>query len=134
MGGQSTSTQTVQSQSAPWAAAQPVLQTMLSQIGTGLNNTGLTSAESSALDTLKNNAAAGNPYTGQIASYAQSLLNGGGATAQAGNVQDNLASQLADAIREWQHGWEQSGTYRAACTDPVGRRQLRQFAVCRRGP
>jgi hypothetical protein len=92
MGGQSTSTQTVQSQSAPWAAAQPALQTMLGQISTGLNNTGLTSAENSALDTLKNNAGAGNPYAGQIASYAQSLLNGGGATAQAGNVQDNLAS------------------------------------------
>jgi hypothetical protein len=92
MGGQSTSTQTVQSQSAPWAAAQPALQTMLSQIGTGLNNTGLTSAENSALDTLKNNAAAGNPYTGPIADYAQSLLSGGGATGQAGNVKDNLAT------------------------------------------
>jgi hypothetical protein len=92
MGGQSTSTQTVQSQSSPWAAAQPALQTILGQIGTGLNNTGLTSAESSALDTLKNNAASGNPYAGQIAGNAQSLLNGGGATAQAGNVQDNLAT------------------------------------------
>ncbi|MCS3726465.1 tail fiber domain-containing protein [Bradyrhizobium betae] len=69
---------------------------MLSQIGAGLNNTGLTSAEGSALDTLKNNAAAGNPYAGQIASYAQSLLSGGGATAQAANVQDNLA-----AYRNW---------------------------------
>jgi hypothetical protein len=96
MGGQSTSTQTAQSQSAPWTAAQPALQTMLSQIGTGLNNTGLTSAESSALDTLKNNAAAGNPYAGQIAGYAQSMLNGGDATAQAANVQNNLA-----AYRNW---------------------------------
>lgn len=92
MGGQSTSTQTQQSQTAPWAVAQPALQTMLSQISTGLNNTGLTSAESSALDTLKSNAAAGNPYAGQIAGYAQSLLNGGGATAQTGNVQDTLAA------------------------------------------
>ncbi|MFZ5717352.1 MAG: tail fiber domain-containing protein [Bradyrhizobium sp.] len=92
MGGQSTSTQTVQSQSAPWAAAQPALQTMLSQISSGLNNTGLTSAETSALDTLKNNAAAGNPFAGQIANYAQSLLNGGGANAQASNVQDNLST------------------------------------------
>jgi len=92
MGGQSTSTQTTQSQSAPWAAAQPALQTMLNQISAGLNNTGLTSAESSALDTLKNNAAAGNPYADQIAGYAQSLLTGGGANAQAGNVQDNLAA------------------------------------------
>lgn len=92
MGGQSTSTQTQQSQTTPWAAAQPALQTMLGQIGTGLNNTGLTSAESSALDTLKSNAASGNPFAGQISGYAQSLLNGGGATAQAGNVQDNLAA------------------------------------------
>ncbi|HXH43606.1 MAG TPA: tail fiber domain-containing protein [Bradyrhizobium sp.] len=92
MGGQSTSTQTMQSQSAPWVAAQPALQAMLGQVSAGLNNTGLTSAESSALDTLKNNAAAGNPYAGQIAGYAQSLLSGGGATAQSGNVQDNLAS------------------------------------------
>ncbi|MBC9876323.1 tail fiber domain-containing protein [Bradyrhizobium sp. INPA01-394B] len=96
MGGQSTSTQTVQSQSAPWTAAQPALQTMLSQIGTGLNNTGLTSAEGSALDSLKNNAAAGNPYAGQIADYARSMLNGGDATAQAANVQNNLA-----AYRNW---------------------------------
>ena len=92
MGGQSTSTQTQQSQTTPWAAAQPALQTMLGQIGTGLNNTGLTSAESSALDTLKSNAASGNPFAGQISGYAQSLLNGGGATAQAGNVLDNLAA------------------------------------------
>ena len=92
MGGTSTSTQTQQSQTEPWAVAQPMLQTMLGQIGTGLNNTGLTSAESSALDTLQSNAAHGNPYAGQIAGYAQSLLNGGGAMAQAGNVQDNLTT------------------------------------------
>src|SRR5262249_50821665 len=92
MGGQSTSTQTQQSQTAPWVAAQPMLQAILGQVGTGLNNAGLTPAESSALDTLRSNAAHGNPYAGQIAGYAQSLLDGGGATGQAGNVQDNLAS------------------------------------------
>jgi hypothetical protein len=92
MGGQSTTTQTQQSQSAPWQAAQPMLQGILSQIGTGLNNTGLTPAETSALDTLQQNAAQGNPYAGQIGNYAQSLLNGGGATAQAPNVQSNLST------------------------------------------
>jgi endosialidase-like protein len=92
MGGQSTTTQTQQSQSAPWQAAQPVLQGILSQIGTGLNNTGLTSAETDALNTLQQNAAQGNPYAGQIAGYAQSLLNGGGATAQTPNVQGNLST------------------------------------------
>lgn len=92
MGGQSSSTQTQQSQTTPWAAAQPALQGILSQLSGSLNNTGLTTAETNALDTLKNNAALGNPYAGQIGGYAQSLLNGGGANAQAGNVQDNLAT------------------------------------------
>ena len=98
MGGQSSSTQTQQSQTTPWTAAQPMLQGILSQLGTGLNNTGLTSAETGALNTLQGNASQGNPYAGQIGGYAQSLLNGGGANAQAGNVQGNLGafqSQLA---------------------------------------
>lgn len=90
MGGQSSSTQTQQSQSAPWTPAQPMLQAILGQIGTGLNNTGLTGAEAGALDQLSQNAAKGNPYAGQIGGYAQSLLSGGGANAQAGNVQSNL--------------------------------------------
>lgn len=92
MGGQSSTTQTQQSQSAPWQAAQPMLQGILGQLGTDLGNTGLTSAENGALTTLRNNAALGNPYAGQVGSYAESLLNGGGANAQAPNVQSNLAS------------------------------------------
>ncbi len=92
MGGQSTTTSTQQSQSAPWAAAQPMLQTILGQIGSNLNNTGLTSAETGALNTLQSNAAQGNPYAGQIGGYAQSLLGGGGANAQAPNVQSNLGT------------------------------------------
>ncbi len=90
MGGQSSSTQTQQSQTAPWQAAQPVLQGILGQLGTNLNNTGLTGAETGALNTLQSNAAQGDPFAGQINSYAQSLLNGGGANAQAANVQGNL--------------------------------------------
>ena len=49
-----------------------------------------TGAETSAIDTLRSNATNGNPYAGQIGGYAQSLLNGGGADAQAGNLRDNL--------------------------------------------
>jgi len=90
MGGQSSSTQTQQSQSAPWQAAQPMLQGILGQLGVGLNNTGLTGAETGALDRLSQNASQGNPYTGQIGEYAASLLSGGGANTQAGNVQSNL--------------------------------------------
>ena len=92
MGGQTTTTQTQQSQTAPWQAAQPMLQNILGQIGSGLGNTGLTSAETGALDTLQRNAAQGDPYAGQIGGYATSLLNGGGANAQAPMVQGNLQS------------------------------------------
>ncbi|WP_315806708.1 MULTISPECIES: tail fiber domain-containing protein [unclassified Bradyrhizobium] len=92
MGGQSTSTTTQQSQTAPWQPAQPLLQGILSQLNSGVNNTGLTTAEAGALNTLQGNAAQGNPYAGQIGNYAQSLLNGGGATAQAPNVQANLSA------------------------------------------
>ena len=90
MGGQSTTTQTQQSQTAPWQASQPLLQGILSQASSGLSNTGLTGAETGALDTLQQNAARGNPYAGQIGGYAQSLFGGGGANAQAPAVQGNL--------------------------------------------
>ena len=92
MGGQSSSTQTQQSQTAPWEAAQPMLQGILGQLSTGLNNTGLTAAETGAINTLQSNAAKGNPYAGQIGGSAQSLLSGGGADAQAGNLRDNLGA------------------------------------------
>jgi hypothetical protein len=92
MGGQSSSTQTQQSQTAPWEAAQPMLRSILGQLSTGLSNTGLTGAETSALNTLQSNAARGNPYAAQIGGYAQSLLSGGGADAQAGNLRDNLGA------------------------------------------
>jgi len=90
MGGQSSSTQTQQSQTAPWAATQPMLQGILAQLNTGLNNTGLTAAETGAINTLQSNAAKGNPYAGQFDAYAKSLLGGGGADAQAGNLRDTL--------------------------------------------
>lgn len=90
MGGQSSSTQTQQSQTAPWEAAQPMLRGILGQLSANLNNTGLTGAETGALTTLQSNAAKGNPYAGQIDDYARSLLSGGGAEAQAGNLRDNL--------------------------------------------
>jgi hypothetical protein len=50
---------------APWEAAQPMLQGILSQIGTGLNTTGLTAAETGALNQLSQNASQGNPFASQ---------------------------------------------------------------------
>ena len=90
MGGQSSSTQKQESTTNPWAPAQPALQGILSQLQGNLGNTGVTGAESGALDTLVKNAnSATSQYAPQISSFAQTLLNGGGATDQAGNVNAN---------------------------------------------
>jgi hypothetical protein len=92
MGGQSTSTQTQQSTSAPWEAAQPMLQSILGQLNPLVQNSGLNSTESNALGQLSQNAAQGDPYTSQINSLVSNLFNGGGATAQAPALQSGLSS------------------------------------------
>lgn len=90
MGGTSKTTQTQNSTTAPWTEAQPALQGILSQLTSQLGNTGVTGAESDALTSTVNNANnASATYAPQIATYAQSLLNGGGAKDQAGNVNAN---------------------------------------------
>ena len=90
MGGTSKQETTQQSTTAPWAEAQPQLQGILSQLSGNLNNTGVTGAESNALTNLVNNANnVSSTYAPQIADYAKSLLSGGGATDQAGNVNAN---------------------------------------------
>jgi hypothetical protein len=89
MGGQSSQTQTQQSQTAPWTAAQPMLNGILGQVNGNMGNTGLTGTETGALNSVEANAANGNPYAGSIGNYATSLLNGGGANNQAGAVNQN---------------------------------------------
>jgi hypothetical protein len=104
MGGTSTSQQTQSSQTNPWAPAQPELQGMLGQINSNLGSTGLTTGENQALNTLQNN---GQNYTTsyapQIAGYAQNLLSGGGANAQAPNVQNGL-SQYQQQLMPYANG------------------------------
>jgi hypothetical protein len=96
MGGKSTSDTTQQSQTAPWQAAQPALQGILGQLQGNLANTALTGAESNALNTAQTNANAyTSQYAPQIGNYAQNLLNGGGATDQAGNVDQNYQRYVA---------------------------------------
>lgn len=88
--GTSKQTTTQNSTTAPWAEAQPALQGILGQLQGNLNNTGLTSAENAAITGATNNAYDWTKqYAPQIGSYATSLLNGGGATDQAGNVNQN---------------------------------------------
>jgi hypothetical protein len=92
MGGQSSSTQTQQSQTAPWEAAQPMLQGILGQLNPLIQNSGLTPTESGAIGQLSANATQGNPYASQISSFAGNMLNGGGASAQAPNLQSGLST------------------------------------------
>jgi hypothetical protein len=90
MGGTSKQETTQNSTTAPWLQAQPALQGILGQLGTGLGNTGVTGAENGALNTGVANANANtSAYAPQIGAYATNLLNGGGATNQAGAVNQN---------------------------------------------
>lgn len=90
MGGKSTSQTSQSSETDPWDQAQPMLQGILGQLNPLIQNSGLSPAASGAIDQLQTNANQGNPFASQINSFAQNLLNGGGANAQAGNVSANL--------------------------------------------
>lgn len=90
MGGTSKQEQTQQSKTEPWAQAQPALTGILGQLQTQLGNTGLTGNESTAINQIISNAQGGNPFSSQISGVASNLLNGGGANAEAGNIQGGL--------------------------------------------
>ncbi len=91
MGGESKQTQTQNSTTNPWEPAQPALQGMLSQIQTGLGNTGLTGNETGAINSMVSNAGQASQFAPQIQSFAQNLLSGGGAMDQSGAVNQNMA-------------------------------------------
>ncbi len=78
MGGQSTSDTHQESKTDPWAPAQPVLKGILGQVGGLVDNAGLSQTSQNAITQLQQNAQAGNPYAGQISSFTNNLLNGGG--------------------------------------------------------
>lgn len=86
MGGQSSSTSSMQQQTAPWEAAQPMLNGILGQLNGLIPNAGLNGAQNGAINQLSANGAAGNPYATQVGNTASTLLDGGGATNQAGAV------------------------------------------------
>jgi hypothetical protein len=88
MDGTSKTSQTQESTTNPWAPAQPALQGILSQLQGQLGNTGITANENNALNTLTSNAGQASQFAPQIQSYAQNLLNGGGATDQNGAISD----------------------------------------------
>lgn len=95
MGGESKQTQQTSSTTNPWEPAQGALKGILGQLDPLIANSGLSSASTNAINQLQSNASAGNPYAGQIDSYTQNLLNGGGANNQAGNVQSGYDAYKA---------------------------------------
>ena len=78
MGGESKQTQTQNSTTNPWEPAQPALQGILGQLTSNLNNTGLTGAETGAINTLQQNAGNASQFAPQITDFAKNLLSGGG--------------------------------------------------------
>lgn len=83
MGGTSTASQKTDQSSttAPWLDAQPALKGILGQIQGQLGNTGITGAESGALDALKANAGNAGQFLPQIQGLLKDMFAGGGATA-----------------------------------------------------
>jgi hypothetical protein len=94
MGGNSSSTQTQQSTTAPWLTAQPTLSSILGQVNGQLGNTGVTSGEQGALNTIIGNSGNTSQFNPAINASTASLLAGGGANNQAGNV-NNAYQQYA---------------------------------------
>jgi hypothetical protein len=96
MGGKSESKTQQNSTTAPWEPAQGALTGILSQINSYLPQTGISGAQTNALNTIERNGANVGQYAPQIQGLTSSLLSGGGATDQAGNVNQNyLAYQKA---------------------------------------
>jgi hypothetical protein len=95
MGGSTTSTNTQSSQTAPWAAAQPLLNGILGQLGGNLANTGITNAQTNAINAIEGNSGT-EAYRPAVNNITSSLLAGGGALNQAPAVQaayDQFRSQ-----------------------------------------
>lgn len=92
MGGTSkTSQQSQQSTTtAPWQPAQASITGILDKLSPLVQNSGLSGAATGALDNLQNTAQQGNPFASQITGFANNLLNGGGASDQAGALQGGL--------------------------------------------
>lgn len=96
MGGGTTTNQTQQqqSQTSPWAPAQPMLSDLLSRLqGT---NTNITGAQTGALNNIEANAANAPNFGGSAADLAKSLFAGGGPdrTGIAGDAYSTLQRQL----------------------------------------
>lgn len=91
MSGESTSQTAQNSTSQPWAPAQPLLGGILGQLQGQLPNTGITGTQTGALNQIESNANSTPNYSSAIQNLTNTLFAGGGATAQAPAVAQNLA-------------------------------------------
>lgn len=89
MSGESKQTTQQQSTTEPWQPAQGLLTGILGQLQGGLGSTGITGAETNALNTVVNNGNNTASFAPTVQNYATSLLNGGGALDQTGNINAN---------------------------------------------
>lgn len=90
-GGSEQKQQTV-SQATPYAAASGSIDAILGKLNTQIPNSDLNATETGALNTLTENAKAGNPYAAGIGNTATGLLSGGGAQAN----DDGMRTALSD--------------------------------------
>lgn len=100
MGGTSKTTQNTQAKQTtdPWSPSVGTMTGILDKLNPMIQNSGLSGPQSTAIDQLQQNAQQGNPFAGQINDFTKDLLGGGGANAQAGNVQggfDQYKQQLS---------------------------------------
>jgi hypothetical protein len=100
MGGQTTTTQNTssQSQTAPWAAAQPQLKALLSNLGN--YNTAVSPQQTAAAQALQGTASSLPSFGSQITGTANNLLGGGTnygslLSGAYGNVQNTLSPYLS---------------------------------------
>jgi hypothetical protein len=89
MGGQSSSETQQQSTTNPWQPAQGALTGILGQLNGLIPQTGINGTQTNALNNIEQNGANTGQYAPAVQGYTQSLLGGGGATDQAGNVNQN---------------------------------------------
>jgi hypothetical protein len=89
MGGTSKTTQTQQSETSPWAPSQGLLTGILGDLNAYRGQSGITGAQTNALNTIEQNAANVGQYAPAVQDYTKSLLGGGGAMNQAGAINQN---------------------------------------------
>jgi hypothetical protein len=91
MGSSNSSTQTTQQQTtAPGSMTAPTVQGLISQLNPLIANSGLTSAQSGAINQLTQNAEAGNSFAPGVTAATNNLLAGGGATSENPALASNL--------------------------------------------